>query len=226
MINVLNTAWVIAKKDLQIEARSKEIVLTTALFAALLVILSALSFYIDPQNARQVAPGALWLAILFSGVLIMSRSWVRESQDGAFWSVLMSPASSTAIYLGKLLSTWVFLTIVELVTLPLIAMFFQIDLLQSGLPLLAIITLGSFGFVASGTLFSAIVVRSQARDLMLSVVVFPLVAPALLAAAVATRELFSGAAMSDVLGWIRILLAFDLVVFAAGTVLFGYLIRE
>jgi len=94
------------------------------------------------------------------------------------------------------------------------------------LPLLVIVFLGSVGFVSTATLFSAVGIRTRARDLMLSVLVFPLVAPALLASAVATRELFAGATVTEILGWMRILTAFDLLFVAFGVWVSRYLLAE
>ena len=225
-MNAVGAAWRICQKDLLIEAKSRDIVLTTGLFALLTIVLGALAFYIDPVSSKNVAPGTLWIAILFSGVLIMSRSWARERQDGAFGSLLGSPAPRASIYWGKLLSSWLFVSMVQLLIVPVLAVLFQLDLTAVVAPLTVTIVLGTFGFVASGTLFSAMVVQSEARDLVLSVVIFPLVAPALLAAAVATRELFGGASVAELAGWWRILLAFGIVVAGAATLVFEYLVHD
>jgi heme exporter protein B len=109
---------------------------------------------------------------------------------------------------------------------PLVALFVHVWLPPVLLPLAALLLLGTVGFVAAGTLFSAMTVRTRARELVLSVVLFPLIAPALLAGVVATREVFGGAGLAETLGWIRILAAFDVVFVAGGVLLFEPLISD
>ena len=142
------------------------------------------------------------------------------------FALLLAPIPRASIYLGKTLSALAMLFAVELLLVPLCLVFFQIEPSGVLLPLLALVFLGSVGFVATATLFSAVGIRTRARDLMLSVLVFPLVAPALLASAVATRELFAGATAAEILGWMRILTAFDLLFVAFGIWVSRYLLAE
>ena len=125
-----------------------------------------------------------------------------------------------------MLSALVLLFLVELLLVPLCLIFFQLEESSHLSWLLALVFLGSVGFVATATLFSAVGIRTRARDLMLSVLVFPLVAPALLASAVATRELFAGASTEEVLGWMRILAAFDIVFVSVSIWISRYLLSE
>jgi len=225
-MTMLRSAWLVARKDFQLELRTKEIVTSTGLFAVLVVTLGSLAFYTDPVSAPNVAPGVLWISILFCGILLIGRSWAIEREQDAVYGLLLAPIPRSAIYLGKALSALMLLFVIELLLVPLCLVFFQIEMSGRGGPLVALVALGSVGFVSTATLFSAVGIRTRARDLMLSVLVFPLVAPALLAAAVATRELFAGAPMSEVIGWMRILLAFDLLFVAFGLWVSRYLLAE
>lgn len=225
-MSLLRAAWLVAWKDIQLELRTKEILTSTGLFALLVVTLGSLAFYTDPVSAPNVAPGVLWISILFCGILLIGRSWALERENDAVFGLLMSPMPRSAIYVGKTLSALLLLFIVELLLVPLCLVFFQIEPGGVILPLLALVFLGSVGFVSTATLFSAVGIRTRARDLMLSVLVFPLVAPALLASAVATRELFGGASTTEVLGWMRILTAFDLLFVAFGIWVSRYLLSE
>ena len=225
-MSLLRAAWLVAWKDIQLELRTKEILTSTGLFALLVVTLGSLAFYTDPVSAPNVAPGVLWISILFCGILLIGRSWALERENDAVFGLLMSPMPRSAIYVGKTLSALLLLFIVELLLVPLCLVFFQIEPGGVILPLLALVFLGSVGFVSTATLFSAVGIRTRARDLMLSVLVFPLVAPALLASAVATRELFGGASTAEVLGWMRILMAFDLLFIAFGIWVSRYLLSE
>ena len=225
-MSLIGGAYLVFRKDLAIEARAKEITTTTALFAALVVVIGGLSLYVDTRTGRLVAPGVLWMSIVFSGVLSMGRSWARERENDAIRGLLLAPIPRGSIYLGKVVSTLVFISVVEVVVVPLVAMLFHVDFGPVLAAVMAILVLGTLGFVAAGTLFSALTVRTGARDLMLAVVVFPLVTPAVLASVVATREALGGAPFVETLGWLQILLAYDLVFLTAGTLLFAWLFSD
>ncbi len=216
-MTTLRAALLVLGKDLRIELRTGEILVTVGLFAFLLTVLASLSFYIDQNASKQIAPGVLWITITFSGVLAMGRSWMRERDHDAMRGLLLTPIPRASIYIGKALGALLFLTAVELMLLPLVTFFFQLDLLPILGRLTMVLFLGTLGFVAAGTLFSAMSVRTSARDLMLSIILFPLVSPALLAGVVATRDLLADAPLGDTLAWLRILGAFDLV-FVAGSI--------
>ncbi|MDQ3031376.1 MAG: heme exporter protein CcmB [Myxococcota bacterium] len=225
-MSVLRAAWLIAAKDLRIELRTREITVSTGLFAVLVVVLTSISFYVDDLVARRIAPGVLWIAIAFAGVLAIGRTWQRERENDAMRGLLLAPIPRPAIFAGKAIGTLAFLITIELVVVPLVAVLFHVDLLPA-LPLLsAVLALGTLGFVLTGTLFGAMTVRTQSRDLMLSVVLFPLVTPALLAGVVATREILGGGPIEETIAWLRILTAYDIVVGACGWFLFGPLVSD
>ena len=225
-MSTLRAAWLVALKDLQLELRTKEILTSTGLFAVLVVTLGSLAFYTDPVSSPNVAPGVLWISILFCGILLIGRSWALERENDAVFGLLLAPIPRASIYIGKTISALVLLFVVELLLVPLCLIFFQIEPSGIMLPLLALVFLGSIGFVSTASLFSAVGIRTRARDLMLSVLVFPLVAPALLASAVATRELFGGATTAEILGWMRILAAFDLLFVGFGVWVSRHLLAE
>jgi len=214
------------RKELQIELRTGEIVITTALFATLVAVLASLAFYIDPQSSRQVAPGVLWIAITFAGILAMGRSWNRERENDAFRALLLSPVPRSAIYLSKTLASLLFLAVVESCLLLEVAVLFDLGVLPVLGWLCLLLALGTLGFAVTGNLFAAFSVRTRARDMMLAVVVLPVVAPVLLSAVVATRELLAGAPSSDLYGWLELIAGFDLGLGAAGIALFDSLIAD
>jgi heme exporter protein B len=225
-VSLWRAAWLVLRKDLRIELRTGEVVVTTALFASLVTVLSSLAFFIDEASARLVAPGVLWIAVAFAGVLAMSRSWSRERDNDVFRGLLLSPAPRAALYVGKLLGTLVFLAIVESVVLLEVAVLFNLDLRGVIAPLILLLALGTFGFAAAGNLFAAMGVRTSARDMVLAVALFPVIAPALLCGVVGTRELLVGAPLHDVWSWVRILCAFDAIFVTAGVLLFEPLVCD
>jgi heme exporter protein B len=212
------------QKDLAIEARTGEVVVTSGFLALLLVVLSSLSLYGGPASTRLVASGVIWLSIAFAAVLALGKSWQRERDESALEGLLVAPLERSAIYAGKALGVLTFLCAIELVVIPVTALFFAIDLVKVGPTLLLIALATTPGVAASGTLFGAMTVRTRARDLLLATVLFPLLAPTLLAAVAATRELLGGASLPELFDYFKLMLVFDAVFIAGGLVLFETLI--
>lgn len=204
--------------------RSGEVVVTSSFFALLVVVVASMSFHGGASSRASVAAGTLWLSVAFATVLALSRSWQREREESAFMGLLAAPLNRGALFVGKLGSLLLFLGVVEAVVVPLIALLFAIDLAKSGIGLLAIILCATPGIAAVGTLFGAMTVRTRARDLILSIVLFPLLAPTLLAAVVACRELFGGSPVAELSDYFSLMLLFDVVFFTGGVAMFGTLI--
>ncbi|MFO0711223.1 MAG: heme exporter protein CcmB [Sandaracinus sp.] len=224
-MSLLSSSLAIAKKDLTIELRTREITVSTGFFALLIAALTSLSFFVDDTLSRNVAPGVLYVTVAFSAVLAISRSWAREREQDAMRALLVAPIPRLAIYVGKAISTLAFLVFVELLLVPLVAILYHVDFADVLGRLVAILGLATLGIVLSGTLFGAMTVKTSARDLMLSVVLFPLITPVLLGAVVATRELL-GHNDAEVIAWLKILLAYDVVVGLAASVMFDALVSE
>lgn len=216
----------ITRKDLRIELRSGEVVITGGFFAVLVTVLSSLAYYMGPQTRHQVAAGVIWLATTFAAVLSLSRTWQREREESTLDALIVSPLSPSALYFGKALGILAFLFAIEAVVVPLSSLFFAIDLVEHGAGLLAISVLAVPGVAASGTLFGVMTVRTRARDLVLSICLFPLLSPTLMAATVATRELLNGAPLADLTDYLQILAMFDVVFIVGGAGLFGSLAEQ
>ena len=226
MMGFVQATLAILRKDLLIELRTGEIVVTTTLFATLVTILTSLSFYVDRNTALMVAPGVLWITLVFSGLLAMSRSWGRERDNDVFRALLLSPVPRAAIYWGKALGSLGFLLVIEAILLLEVGVLFSLDLTDVLVPLGALLLLGTLGFVATGNLFAAMGVRTSMRDMALSVALFPIVAPALLCGVVATRELLHGAPLVEIYAWMKIMAGFDVAVMTAATVIFEPIIED
>jgi len=214
------------QKDLLIEFRTGEVVITSGFFALLVVVLASLAFYGGPTTGRIVAAGAIWLSIAFAAVLGLGKTWQRERDEGALEGLLVSPLSRSAIFAGKALGVLSFLAAVELVVVPVAMLLFSLDPVREGPGLFAIALVATPGVAASGTLFGAMTVRTQARDLLLAIVLFPLLSPTLLAAVAATRELLNGVPVSELGDYFKLMGVFDLVFIAGGLGLFGTLIER
>lgn len=219
-------ALLILGKDLRIEARTGEVVVTSSFFAVLLVVLASLSLFGGPNTARIVASGVIWLSITFAAVLALGRTWQREREEGALDGLLVAPLSRSALFVGKLLGILIFLWLISLVVIPLTALFFSLELDRYGLGLGCIALAALPGVAAAGTLFGSMTVRTAARDLLLAIVLFPLISPTLLAAVAATRELFGGTPLGELGDYFRLMFVFDVVFAAGGVALFGTLVER
>jgi len=215
----------ILRKDLTIELATGEIVSTSGFFAVLVAVIASLAFFAGAGASVRVAPGVIWVAVAFASVLALSRTWQREREDGALLGLLVSPTARSAIFAGKALGVAVFITIVELIVVPVTALLFAIDLTRVGVGIALICLAATPGIAAAGTLFGAMTVRTRARDLVLASVLFPLLSPTLLAAVAGTRELFGGAELSVLVDYFELMGVFGVVFTAGGLGLFELLIE-
>ena len=218
-------ALLVARKDLAIEISTREIVTTSGFFAVLVAVIASLAFYAGADTTVRVAPGVIWVAVAFASVLALGRTWQREREDGALTGLLATPTARSAIFAGKALGVSVFVFVVELIVVPVTALFFAVDLGQVGPGLVLLCLVATPGIAAVGTLFGVMTVRTRARDLVLASVLFPLLAPSLLAAVAGTRELFGGAPFRELVDYVELMAIFAFVFTAGGLGLFDLLIE-
>lgn len=221
---VLRQSWIVARKDLQIERRTGEIVVTGGFFGALLAVLTSVAFYGGPAGSRYLAPGAIWIATAFSAVLALGRTWHREREEGALDALLAGPVARPAIFFGKAIGVALFLGAIEMVVVPIVSLLLQLDLFRVGGALFVLLALATIGVAASGTLFGAMTARTRARELILAAVLFPLLTPTLVIGVAATREIVDGATLIEILDHVKLLLVFDVVFVAGGAAVFGSVI--
>ena len=218
--------WLVLRKDVRVELSTGEVLTTSGFFAVLIVVIGALSFFSGPDAVVQVAPGVIWVAVAFASVLALGRSWQRERENDALSGLLAMPLERSAIFAGKALGILLFVLIVEWLVIPVTALILNVDLLPVAPGLLLVCVAATPGIAAAGTLFGAMTVRTAARDLVLASVLFPLLAPTLLAAVVATRGLLGGAPMAELSDWLMLMGVFDLLFIAGGLGMFGALIES
>lgn len=226
LVNLWRRTWAILWKDLLIEVRTKQGLNAMIFFAALVLFL--FSFAIGPDAAllRQLAGGLLWVGIAFTGTLSLSRTFQTEELAGGLQYLRLYPGETRAIYLGKMLGNLAILLAIEALLFPAAGVLFQLDLWPHvpGLALIAV--LGSFGFSVVGTFYAALTVHLRARELMLPLLLFPALVPVLLAAVNCTGLLILGDPMGRIGGWLRLLVAFDVVFFVVCTWIFPIVLEE
>jgi heme exporter protein CcmB len=204
--------WTIAHKDLVIEARSRELAYTTLFFAVSVVLVFSFSFVVEGVPLTDAAAGILWVGIAFSGTLALGRTFERERQADTLKALLLSPVERPAIYLGKLAGILLLMLVVEAVVVPLVGLLFQAPITRAPLLLMAILVAGTVGFAAVGTLFAAMLIRAQSRDVLLPVLLYPISVPLLIAAVRGTSAIFAvepNLAVAE--AWLSMLVFFDAV---------------
>jgi len=203
-------AWLVTRKDLLIEFRSREIVYTTLLFAVTCLLVFAFGFVRDGRAVEDAAAGILWVAIAFSGTLALGRAFERERQNETLRGLLMSPIPRAALYVGKLTGIVLLLIAVEIVIVPMAGIMFQAPMLEHPLMLAALVLTGTIGFAGVGTLFAAMLVRTRSRDVLLPILLYPVTVPVLIAGVRGTAALLAdepSLAMARL--WLSMLVLFD-----------------
>ena len=204
--------WIVTRKDLLIETRTREILLTTVFFALACVLVFAFGFVHEGRPVQDAAAGILWIAIAFSGTLALGRAFERERHGETLRALLIAPIDRPALYLGKLLGILFLLAAVEILVVPLVALMFQAPLFAHPLLMLGLLAAGTLGFAAVGTLFAAMLVRSRSRDVMLPVLLYPLTVPVIIAGVRGTASLLLPEADEPMArAWLAMLVFFDVV---------------
>lgn len=216
--------WALLWKDVLLELRTKERV--SSLFVLAFLIILVFIFALNPEQAQRPEIGAavLWVALLFAGMLSLQRGFLIEQERGCLSGLLLTPIDASTLFLAKFLGNILFLTIVEIIVTPIILLLLGSAWSSSLLTLPLIELLGIIGFSSLGTLFSAIAVRTRAREVLLPVMLLPLLIPLLIASVKVTGALLAGEILPEV--WLRVLLAFDVIFVVTGWLIFGQVVRE
>jgi heme exporter protein B len=178
MTNSIAVALAVARKDLTAEWRTRELVPALAQFVVLALVIANFGFQIDSHNAPAIAPGVLWLALVFAGLVAFGRAFAAEREQASLEAMLMTPASPVAIFAGKALAATLLLVLCEAVLLPALTLFFGTPM--SAAVVLAVL-LATIGMAALGCLFAAMVARIRARELLLPLLTLPLWIPFIIA---------------------------------------------
>lgn len=222
--NFLKAISAVVWKDLQAEFRSRELFTAMLVFSLLIILIFNFALDLDIQTRRSVTAGVLWATFVFAGTIGLNRSMVIEKDRGCLDGLLLAPVDRSAIYFGKVVSNLMFMLIVEAIVLPVYSILYNMNLFQSGL--LAVILLGSIGYVAVGTLLSAMSVQTRTRDILLPILLFPVVIPVVIAAVQASNGMLTGAESNEITPWVNLLLAYNVIFIAVAYMLFDYVVEE
>lgn len=212
-------------KDLLLETRRRESLLTMFFFGTLLLFVFHFAFEIPPGKAAEMAPGLLWLAFIFTGSLGLTQLFQPERENHCLEALLLSPMDRSALFVAKFCFNLLIMLLVELVVFPLFWILFNLGSWELLPSLFLFALLGTVGFCVLGTLFSAVTLKARARELLLPVVLFPLMIPVILATTRGMEIVLRNGEIQEAAAWLRLLIGFDVIFFTAGFLIFEWAIE-
>jgi len=218
--SVLAILW----KDVLLEVRTKDIITSVFIFAILVVVVFNFAISPTPTMLAVIAPGVVWIAFTFSGLLGMNRSLIVEKDKGNLDGLLLAPVGRDAIYYGKLLGSFLFMLVVELLMLPVFIVLFNVNLFA--LEFLAVMVLVTLGFAAVGTVFAAIAVNTRSREIMLPVLFFPIVIPIIIGAVASTTSVLEGGSWGEIGRWLQLVAIFDVAFLVVSSLSFEFVLGD
>jgi heme exporter protein B len=205
-------------KDLRIEWRSRDAVISMLFFALLVVVLFSLAFDPTREVSRQIAGGILCVATLFASVTALNQAWAREIHHQVLDAQRMAPASPAALLMAKVIANFLFVTAIQALLAPLFIIFYNLRSVGPAWQLAIVLPLGTWALVMNGTFFAALSIRTRSRELLLPLILFPIFIPALLAMVSATTGILTGEA--DPWLWVKMLAGYDIIFTTASLMLF------
>ncbi|MDP3879949.1 MAG: heme exporter protein CcmB [Dehalococcoidales bacterium] len=217
---VITITW----KDALSEIRTREIIFSVMVFTLLVIVIFNFAFSASQQMIELVAPGILWVTFAFAGVLSLNRSFIMEKEQDCLAGLMICPVSREVIYTGKMLASLVFMLIIEAIALPIFSFFFNLAVLSP--QIIAITFLTTVGFVAVGTLFSALAVNTKAREMVLPILFLPIIVPVIISAVEASGLALAGKPWSSLAPWLQIIGAFDAIFLVVSYLVLAFIIEE
>ena len=212
-------------KDVLIDLKRKDNLLSMILFAILTLLVFQFAMGEEPEMFQIALPGVIWIVFLMSGVLGLGKSFVQEMETGCMGGLLLTPVDRSVLFLGKMLANTLFLLFTQLLFIPLCLFFFEIEV-RNWLELLMVLFFGTVGFSSLGTLLTAMTSTLRGKEMLLPILIFPLMVPSLLCVVRLTDFLFFGAHSEEVWSWWKLLLGFDVVLFTLSLLGFEFIVEE
>jgi heme exporter protein B len=222
------TSALVAAKDLRIERRSRMVVNQVLPFAGVTMVMFA--FALDKETVlEQVAPGLIWLATMFSLLVLVQRAFAVEADDGALDAMRVAGIDARAVFLGKAAALAVQLLLLEVVLVVLaIVLYRQTVPLEGAVLLVTTLISATCGLAAVGTLYGGLAAGIKGRETLLPLLTLPAVAPVLIGATRAVEAALGtvGAVVSDGWPWVGLLVVYAVAFGVGGSLTFGPLIDE
>ncbi|HEY7319258.1 MAG TPA: heme exporter protein CcmB [Candidatus Binatia bacterium] len=221
----MSETFLLLKKDILLEVRRRDSLLTMFFFGILLLFVFHFSFDLAPEQVAEMAPALLWLAFLFTGTLGLAQLFEGERGNHCLEALLLSPLDRGALFLAKTAFNCVLMVLVEIVVFPLFWILFNLRSWEVIPYLFLVAFLGTIGFCVLGTLLSAITLKARARELLLPLVLFPLMIPVILATIRCMEAFLLAGELGDALPWLRLLIGFDVIFVTVGILIFDWVIE-
>lgn len=228
-MDYLKKVFAIVEKDIISELRTKELFTSMLVFVLLTLVIFNFAFGQDFQaDMTKLASGILWVAFLFAAILGLNRSFVHEKDEGCIDGLMLAPVDRSAIYIAKVVGNLIFISLVELITIPIFILFFIKDASRINfLFFVLIVILSNLGIAAIGTLLSAISINTRARDLMMPILFFPVIVPVLIAAVKSSSIILTASnPAADVYTWLQLLVVYDMIFLLLSYITFEYILEE
>jgi len=224
MKSYLRAVGAVIWKDIKTEWRNRENLSAMLVFALLVILIFNFALELDLQARDSLSAGVLWTTFIFAGTIGLNRSLAVEKDRGCLDGLLLAPVDRSVIYFGKTIGNLFFMLLVEIVVLPVFSFLYGINLFRPGF--LAIVLLGSLGYVAVGTLLATMVVQVRTRDILLPILLFPLTLPVIIAAVKASQGFLLALPLAEFSTWINILVAYDLIFTSIAFMVFDFVVEE
>jgi len=220
----LSTAWVLVWKDLVQEWRSRDVLTSMFAFAVLSLFIFNYALELSPINRAEIAPGLIWVVMVFAGTLGLNRSFAAEQDQGSFEGLMMAVPELSVIYLAKMITNLLMMFGLAILVIPIYSLLYNQSLFD--LRFFGILMLGAWGYSAAGTLISSMTVQTRMRDLLLPVLLFPLLLPVNMAVVKSGSAIIAASSVPEFQSWINLLLVYDVIMTVVSIMVFEYVIRE
>ena len=220
----LSTAWVLVWKDLVQEWRSRDVLTSMFAFAVLSLFIFNYALELSPIDRAEIAPGLIWVVMVFAGTLGLNRSFAAEQDQGSFEGLMMAVPELSVIYLAKMITNLLMMFGLAILVIPIYSLLYNQSLFD--LRFFGILMLGVWGYSAAGTLISSMTVQTRMRDLLLPVLLFPLLLPVNMAVVKSGSAIIAVSAVPEFQSWINLLLVYDVIMTVVSIMVFEYVIRE
>jgi len=220
----LSTAWVLVWKDMVQEWRSRDVLTSMFAFAVLSLFIFNYALELSPIDRAEIAPGLIWVVMVFAGTLGLNRSFAAEQDQGSFEGLMMAVPELSVIYLAKMITNLLMMFGLAILVIPIYSLLYNQSLFD--LRFFGILMLGAWGYSAAGTLISSMTVQTRMRDLLLPVLLFPLLLPVNMAVVKSGSAIIAASAVPEFQSWINLLLVYDVIMTVVSLMVFEYVIRE
>lgn len=224
MKNWVSTLKSLIWKDLLQEWRSKDILTSMLAFAILSIFIFNYAMELDPQQRASLAPGILWVVIIFSGTLGLNRSFSAEQDQGSFDALIMAVPSLSSLWLAKQITNFLIMLFMMLILLPVYSLLYNQNLFIPGL--IVVLVIGAWAFSATGTLLASMTIQTRTRDLLLPVLLFPLLMPVNMAVVKSGAGFLSAAPFDTFQVWLTVLIVYGIIMTTISLLVFEYVILE